>query len=72
MRIAVAKAARDVEAGVWFVESSDVEGLRVEGETFEEFCGNVSAAISDLLENEANDVPIEIIAHASLRVRATA
>lgn len=72
MRIAVIKAARDNEAGVWIVESSDVEGLRVEGETFEAFCQNVSDAVADLLGEEFDDIPIEIIAHASLRARDAA
>ncbi len=72
MRIAVVKAARDAEAGVWYVESSDVEGLHIEGETFEAFCRNVSLAVVDLLEGEAADMPIEIIAHTSIRADAAA
>ncbi len=72
MRIAVVKAARDEDAGVWIVESSDVEGLWVEGETFEEFCHNVSNAVSDLLGDQADDIPVEIIAHASVRARTAA
>ena len=66
MRIAVVKAARDADAGVWYVEHSDVGGLHVEGETFEDFCRNVSNAVSDLLEgdSEVGDIPIEIIARA--------
>jgi predicted RNase H-like HicB family nuclease len=72
MRIAVVKAARDEDAGVWIVESSDVEGLWVEGETFEDFCRNVTNAVSDLLGDEADDIPIEIIAHRSLRIRTAA
>jgi hypothetical protein len=74
MRIAVVKAARDEEADVWCVEHSDVEGLRVEGETFEAFCRNVASAVVDLLEGEngGEEIPIEIIAHASLRARVAA
>ena len=71
MRIAVVKAAFDDEAGVWFVETSDLEGLHVEGDTFEAFRQNVAAAVGDLLEGET-DIPVEIIAHSSLRVRAAA
>jgi hypothetical protein len=71
MRVAVIKAAHDDEAGVWYVQSSDVEGLRVEGETFEVFCRNVADGVADLLEGEeaAGEIPVEIIAHASLRAR---
>jgi predicted RNase H-like HicB family nuclease len=70
MRVAVVKAAYDEEAGVWYVEHSDVEGLHVEGETFEAFCGNVGSAVGDLLEGE--EVHIEIIAHASIRASVAA
>jgi Domain of unknown function (DUF1902) len=74
MRIAVVKAARDLDALVWYVEHSDVAGLHVEGETFDEFCHNVAVAVADLLEGEGEgvEIPIEIIAHASLRARVAA
>lgn len=71
MRLAVVKAARDEDAEVWYVEHSDLAGLRVEGGNFEDFCRNVADAVSDLIEDES-DVAIEIIAHASLRSRAAA
>lgn len=32
----IVKAARDAEAGVWFVESSDLPGLNLEADTLEE------------------------------------
>jgi hypothetical protein len=72
MRIAIVKAAFDDEAGVWYVEGSDVEGLHVEGATFETFRQNVAGAVADLLEEEASSlgVPIEIIAHVSARAIA--
>ena len=54
MRVAVVKAAHDDEAGVWYVQASDLEGLHVEGETFEAFCRNVTDAVADLLEGEAD------------------
>jgi predicted RNase H-like HicB family nuclease len=74
MRIAVVKAARDLDALVWYVEHSDIEGLHVEGDTFDEFCENVAIAVSDLVEGESDgaEIPIEIIAHASLRARVPA
>jgi hypothetical protein len=52
MRIAVVKAADDDEAGVWFVEHSDIVGLHVEGKTFEAFRCNISDATDDLMEDE--------------------
>lgn len=67
MRVAVVKAAHDDDAGVWYVARSDMEGLHVEGETFESFCSIVADAVSDLAEADgAGDVQVEIIAHASI------
>ena len=59
MRVAVVKAAHDDEAGVWYVERSDVDGLHFEGETFEAFRHNVASAVGDLLEGEGGEVHIE-------------
>ena len=72
MRIAVVKAAWDLEAGVWYVEHTDVAGLHVEAETFDEFCRAV--AVADLIEGEDDgaEIPIEIIARASVRARVAA
>ncbi len=67
MRVAVVKAARDDEAGVWYVEHSDVEG-----DTFAAFCRNVAGAVGDLLEGEGGEVHIEVIAHASIRASVAA
>ena len=70
MRVAVVKAAHDDEAGVWCVHHSDVEGLHVEGDTFEACCTNVAGAAADLIEGESDgdsEIQIEIIAHASVR-----
>ena len=72
MRAAVVKAAHDDEAGVWYVERSDVDGLHVEGETFEAFCRNVASAVGDLHAGEGGEFHIEIIAHASVRAGAAA
>ena len=60
--------SRDAEAGVWFVESSDVDGLNAEADTLEELVKKLPAIIADLLEvdgAEAIDIPIELIAHAT-------
>jgi hypothetical protein len=54
MRIAVVKAAHDNEAGVWYVEDSDVEGLHVEGGAFDDFCRNVAGAVADLMEGDGD------------------
>jgi predicted RNase H-like HicB family nuclease len=70
MRVAVVKATFDEDAGVWYVESSDIEGLHVEGDTFEVFRRNVADAAADLLE--AGEIHIEIIAHSSVRAHVAA
>ncbi|HUJ81937.1 MAG TPA: DUF1902 domain-containing protein [Candidatus Acidoferrales bacterium] len=75
MRVAVVKAAHDDDAGVWYVQHSDIEGLHVEGDTFEAFCTNVAGAAADLIEGESDgesEIQIEIIAHASVRARVAA
>ena len=73
MRVAVLKAAFDEDARVWYVESCDIEGLHVEGDTFEAFRRNVADGAADLLQGEgAADIHIEIIAHASVRARVAA
>jgi hypothetical protein len=69
----VVKAAFDPEAGVWYTESSDVHGLRVEAQTLDALVERLPGAVQDLLEcdgqSEGLDIPIEVIAHASTRVR---
>jgi hypothetical protein len=77
--VIVVKAARDAEASVWFVESSGLPGLHVEAESLEALADKLPGAILDLLEAGGDlerdgdyEVPIELIAHASTRVRVTA
>jgi len=69
----VVKATWDPEAGVFVAESDDVPGLVTEAESIEELKKKLPGIIQDLLDtNEAEgeiEVPIEIVAHASLRVR---
>lgn len=73
--IIVVKATFDHEAGVWFTESSDIHGLRLEAATLELLIARIPDAVLDLLEDgdghgsAPRDVPIELIAHASTRVR---
>jgi hypothetical protein len=74
--IIVVKATFDEGAGVWFTESSDVPGLRIEAKSVDELVAKLPGAVLDLLEAcdgddgwDGGDVPIELIAHASTRVR---
>jgi hypothetical protein len=75
----VVRATFDEEAGVWWTESPDLPGLRIEGASFEELQAKLPDAILDLLEcsNEVDgsefvDVPVELIASASSRLRVRA
>jgi hypothetical protein len=73
-RVIVVKATYDDEAGVWFTESADIHGLRIEATTLEALIKRIPGAIQDLLADNGDgendrDVPIELIAHASTRVR---
>jgi len=75
MSVIVVKAAFDPEAKVWFVEYSDVPGLNLEAETLEGLQTKIPIALQDLLEDADGegapfDIPVEIIAHASARVRS--
>ena len=71
--IIVVKAHFDPEADVWYTESSDVHGLRIEAATLDALVARIPAAVQDLLEGDGDlavrDIPIEVIAHASTRVR---
>jgi predicted RNase H-like HicB family nuclease len=76
--IIVVKATFDEEGGVWFTESSDLPGLHIEGASVDELRAKLPGAILDLLEecddddHDCVDVPVELIAHASSRVRIRA
>ncbi len=80
-RVIVVKAARDDEAHVWFIESSDVPGLNAEADTLEALIALLPAAVQDPIDEGAfddadgayagdRDLPIELIAHASTRLLA--
>jgi hypothetical protein len=66
-RLIVVKATFDAEAGVWWTESSDVYGLRIEAASLEALMERIPGAVQDLLEDEGGpggDIPIEVVAHA--------
>ena len=64
------------DARVWFVQRSDVHGLRIEAATIEEMVERIPGAIQDLLDDgdglNAHDVPVEVVAHRSTSVRLDA
>ena len=47
------KIARDEEAGVWYVEHSDVPGLRAEAETADALIARLPGLLTDLIEENA-------------------
>lgn len=76
MTLIVVKAAFDPDANVWFVESSDVPGLNLEAPSVEVLRDRLPGAILDLIEAEDDggeeiDMAIELIAHASTRLRSS-
>jgi hypothetical protein len=72
-RAIVVKAAFDPDARVFHVEYSDLPGLNLEAETFEELRDKLPGAVADLLEaagkQDEGEVPIELIARAYTRAR---
>jgi len=70
-RMIVVKANYDAEAGVWWTESADIHGLRVEAASLEDLVARLPNVIEDLLEDgpdRTEDIAIEVIAHASTRL----
>ena len=70
----VVKAAYDAEAAVWFVESSDLEGVNAEAPMLEALLQQLPGVVFDLLEDEGPEdleLPIELVAHARTRVRGS-
>jgi hypothetical protein len=69
------KAAYDSAAAVWVVESSDLAGVNGEAPSLEGLLQKLPGVVLDLLEEEGLDdvdLPIELVAHASTRVRRRA
>jgi predicted RNase H-like HicB family nuclease len=70
------RAAWDDEAGVWFVEESDIFGVNAEAATLEELRDKLPNVIADVLtENDPSrlrhDLTVEIIARSQTRIPAT-
>jgi hypothetical protein len=78
-RMIIVKAIFDPEARVWYTESSDIHGLRIEDARLETLMDRIPGAIQDLLECGSDgdgdrqiEIPVEIIANATTRVRCAA
>lgn len=78
MSLLIVKASFDHEAGVWYVSESDVPGLATEARTLEELRQKLLVMVPKLLEANgvetggAGEIPLEIIAHDTVRVRLSA
>lgn len=74
-RHAIVRAAWDDEAGVWYVEESDIPGLATESETLEGLRQRIRDIIPDLLEDaedRPDEIEVDIIAHTHERVSTAA
>lgn len=67
----IVKAAHDPEAGVWYVEESDLFGVNAEAETLEELVDKLPPVISDLLEADGRSAEpqVELEIYVSTRVQ---
>lgn len=76
MTLFIVKAALDSEAGVWYVAESDIPGLVTEAPTFDELCKKIPVMAAELLPLNgwigSTEVPIEIIAHTTSKVKLAA
>lgn len=76
MRLIVVTAKYDDEAKVWYVEESNVPGLRTEAPSIEALRAKLPGLVEDLVELNRLDfhgeIPIEVIAHARTTVTLAA
>jgi hypothetical protein len=70
----IVEARFDEDAGVWYVEESNLAGLRAEAESAEALLAKLPSIVEDLIELNHVDlhgsVPIELIAHAQVFAHA--
>jgi predicted RNase H-like HicB family nuclease len=65
-------AAWDPEAQVWYIASSDLPGLHLEGATMEELLAQLPGAIEDLLEGQPGEVSFDLIGKVGGHVKVAA
>jgi hypothetical protein len=73
--VIVVRAAWDQDAQVWVAQSSDLPGLVTEASSLDELGEKLPGLIQDLLDDNDNaevEIPVEVIATFSQRVRARA
>lgn len=73
IRHAVIRCAWDDDAGVWFVQETDIPGLVTEAPTLDALRLKLPEMMQDLLDLDApTDIEIDLIAHAHSRIRVEA
>lgn len=73
IRHAVIRCAWDNEAGVWFVQESDIPGLVTEAPTLEALRRKLPIMMQDLLDvTTTTEIELDLIAYAHDRVRVEA
>lgn len=69
MKTYFVKAEWDAEAGVWYVDDTNVPGLCTEAETADELFRKLDVMVPELVAlndgSERQSVPFELIAHRS-------
>jgi hypothetical protein len=69
IRYAVIRCAWDGEAGVWFVQDTDIPGLVTEAPTLDALRGKLPGMVRDLLDDEADvEIELDLIAHSHDRI----
>ena len=71
------RASFDADAGVWYVDETNVPGLSTEAASFEELCRKIEVMVPELLEANGLEtapasVPVEITAHTISRLTLSA
>ena len=69
----IVRAEWDDEAGVWVASSTDVCGLAVEADNFEDLAAKVEAALEDLMElngfdSDLREIPVRIMGESMFKV----
>jgi predicted RNase H-like HicB family nuclease len=72
--VILVRATWDAEANVWVAESPDLPGLVTEAPSIEALNEKIPGMIQDLLGDENGDleIPVEVVASFSRRVRIRA
>ncbi|MDB5647251.1 DUF1902 domain-containing protein [Methylobacterium sp.] len=71
LRHAVIRCSWDPDAGVWFVQETDIPGLVTEAPTLDVLRAKLPGMVRDLID-EDSEIELDLIAYAHDRVRVEA